>query len=58
MKVIAGCSLDGKTVMKEFEFEDKTSEEEISDAVDVWAESIVHNWYVICKPEGEYKYVE
>ena len=58
MKVVAGCSLDDRTIMKNFEFEDGTPEEKIRETVDIWAEGLFKSWYVICNPEGEDKYGE
>lgn len=58
MKVVGGCSLDNRTIMKDFYFEDDVSEREIQDKIDMWAESLFHSWYVICKSDGEEKYGE
>lgn len=58
MKVVGACSLENKTVMKDFYFEEGTSEKEISEAVDLWVEDLVHSWYVICNTDGGYKYGE
>lgn len=53
MKVVGGCSLDNNVMMKDFEFEDDTSEEEISKAIDEWSGSLFKKWYVICKDDEE-----
>lgn len=56
MKVVAGCRLDTKTIMKDFYFDDGVTEEDISKKVDAWAESLFQSWFVICEPEKEDKY--
>ncbi len=53
MKVVAGCSLDNNIMMKNFDFEDGTSEEEIRKTVDEWAYSLFSKWFIICKEEEE-----
>lgn len=58
MKVVAGCSLDNRTIMKEFYFEDDTPEEKIKETVDIWAENLFSSWYVICDSKGEERYGE
>lgn len=58
MKVIGGCSLDNKVIMKDFYFDEDVSEEKIRDTVDLWAESLLKSWYIICKSEEEMKYGE
>lgn len=58
MKVVGACSLENKTVMKDFYFDEDVSEKEISEAVDLWVEGLVHSWYVICDTNGGYKYGE
>ena len=55
MKVVGGCSLDNRTIMKDFYFEDDVSEREIQDKIDMWAESLFHSWNVICKSDREEK---
>lgn len=49
MKVVGGCSLDTKVIMKDFYFDDGTAEDVIQDVVDQWAENLLHSWYVICQ---------
>lgn len=53
MKVVAGCSLDNNIMLKDFQFEEGTSEEEIKKAVDEWAYGLFSKWYIICKEEEE-----
>lgn len=56
MKVVGGCSLDTKVMMKDFYFDDDVTEEDISKEVDAWAESLFRSWFVICRPGKEDEY--
>lgn len=58
MKVVGACNLDNKTIMKDFYFDEGTSENEISKVVDEWAESLFSSWYVICESNGDQRYGE
>lgn len=46
MKVVAGCSLDNKTLMKDFYFDDDVSITVIDKAVNDWAHGLLRSWWV------------
>lgn len=53
MRVIGALSIEERTIMKDFYFDNDANEELIQKTVDEWAESKIKTWFVICKEEND-----